>query len=279
MTPRRTGFAYLDAHLDRPGAVLAFAHRGGAYHPELEGLENTVAAFRHAADLGYRYLETDVHATRDGVLLAFHDTVLDRVTDLRGEIATLTQEEVGEALIGGRERVPTLAQLFEEFPEARFNIDIKAAPAIPLLAAFLEEREAWDRVLVASFSPGRLRAFRDLTDGRVATSAHPWELVAFRFLPSGRLARRLTGGRPSALQVPHQRRGFRDRHPGADPARPPGRAARARVDGGRPRRDERAARSWCRRADDRPHRHTQGCAGRARPVVVASGVILRRADS
>ena len=72
MTPR-TGYAYLDTVLARRGLVLAFAHRGGAYHPEIEGLENTLAAFRHADDLGYTYLETDVHATSDGVLLAFHD--------------------------------------------------------------------------------------------------------------------------------------------------------------------------------------------------------------
>ena len=69
VTRPRTGFAYLD----EPRGVLAFAHRGGAFHPEIEGLENTLAAFRHAVALGYRYLETDVHATRDGVLLAFHD--------------------------------------------------------------------------------------------------------------------------------------------------------------------------------------------------------------
>ena len=64
--------------------MLAFAHRGGAYHPEIEGLENTLAAFKHAVALGYDYLETDVHVTSDGVLLAFHDAVLDRVTDQRG---------------------------------------------------------------------------------------------------------------------------------------------------------------------------------------------------
>ena len=201
----RTGYRYLDAVLDRPGAVLAFAHRGGAYHPEIEGLENTLAAFRHAVDLGYLYLETDVHATSDGTLLAFHDAVLDRVTDLRGRIESLTLAEVGEALIDGRERVPTLASLFEQLPGARFNIDVKASSAVPLLARFVAEHDAWDRVLVGSFSPGRLNEFRRLTGGRVPTSAHPLEAVAFRLLPSGRLADRLTRGRVAALQIPHRR--------------------------------------------------------------------------
>ncbi len=81
MRPRRTGFPYLDDPGSPVDGVLAFAHRGGAYHPELEGLENTMAAFRHAAELGYGYLETDVHVTGDGALLAFHDLVLDRVSD------------------------------------------------------------------------------------------------------------------------------------------------------------------------------------------------------
>jgi len=174
VTSPRTGYAYLDAALDGSGPVLAFAHRGGAYHPEIEGLENTVAAFRLAVDLGYRYLETDVHATNDGVLLAFHDAVLDRVSDVKGEIAQLTEGEVAAALIGGQERVPTLAELFEEFPDARFNIDIKAEAAVPLLARFIEDRQAWDRVLVGSFSPRRLGRFRNLTGGRVPTSASGW---------------------------------------------------------------------------------------------------------
>jgi len=201
----RTGFPYLDEVLHL-GGVLAFAHRGGAYHPDLEGLENTMAAFQHAVDLGFDYLETDVHVTRDGVLLAFHDQVLDRVSDRRGAIVALTHAEVAEALVGGQERVPTMGELFDAFPESRFNIDIKSDGAVAPLADLVLARELCDRVLVGSFSPGRLNAFRTLTQGRVPTSAHPLEVLAFRALPSGRLADRLTRRRVAALQVPHRRR-------------------------------------------------------------------------
>jgi len=200
-----TGFAFLDEVQRQPGSVLAFAHRGGAYHPEIEGLENTLAAFKHAVALGYDYLETDVHVTRDGYLLAFHDTVLDRVTDRRGEIARTTYAEVREAIIGGREEVPTLARLFDEFPDARFNIDIKSEGAVAVLADFIAARDAWDRVLVGSFSPRRIMMFRRLTGGRVPTSASPVEVACFLAVPSGRIADRLTGGRVAAFQVPHRR--------------------------------------------------------------------------
>ena len=201
--PRPSARAYLDA--PRP---LAFAHRGGAYHPEIEGLENTLAAFRHAVELGYLYLETDVHVTRDGVLLAFHDSVLDRVTDRVGEIARLSHAEVSGALVGGREAVPTLAALFDAFPGARFNIDLKSDGAVSALADFIAARDAWDRVLVGSFSARRLRRFRALTGGRVPSSASPVEVVLCRFLPLARV------GRFQAYQVPHRRKGLRIVTPG-----------------------------------------------------------------
>lgn len=205
MTSPQTGFPYLDETLRGPGSVLAFAHRGGACHPEIEGRENTLAAFEHAVSLGYDYLETDVRVTRDGVLMAFHDRVLDRMTDRRGAVADLTHAEVAEALIGGRERVPTLAELVDAFPAARFNIDLKSDGAAAALAAFVDDRRAWDRLLVGSFSRRRLNAFRRLTAGRVPTSAHPAEVAAFRLIPSGRLADRVTRGRVAALQIPHRR--------------------------------------------------------------------------
>lgn len=209
MTTPVTGRPYLDAAGARAGtsarSVLALAHRGGAYHPEVEGLENTMAAFRHAVELGYRYLETDVHVTRDGVLLAFHDAVLDRVTDRRGTVAELTHAQVRQARVGGREEVPTLVELLDAFPDARFNVDLKSDASVQALADLVRAREEWDRLLVGSFSPGRLARFRRLTEGRVATSAHPLEVLAFVLLPSGRLADLVTGRRVAALQVPHRR--------------------------------------------------------------------------
>jgi len=205
VTAPTTGFAYLDGVAGEPVGVLAFAHRGGAYHPEIEGLENTLAAFKHAVSLGYDYLETDVHVTSDGVLLAFHDAVLARATDLEGVIAELTFEEVRKALVGGREQVPTLAQLFDEFPRARFNIDLKSEGAAQALAEFIAERDAWDRVLVGSFSGSRLTEFRRRTGHRVPTSASPVEVAIFRVVPSARLADWLTRGRVAALQIPHRR--------------------------------------------------------------------------
>jgi glycerophosphoryl diester phosphodiesterase len=197
----RTGFRYLDAVLEQPGSVIAMAHRGGALHPEIPGVENTLHAFRHAAALGYTYLETDVHATSDGVLLAFHDADLDRVTDRAGQLASLTSEEVALARIADEHRVPTMAELLEALPECRFNIDLKSAGAVEPLADLLERAGAHDRVCVGSFSDRRIRAFRKATGGRVATAAAPAEVARFLLPLVGRVRPPGRAG-PQALQVP-----------------------------------------------------------------------------
>lgn len=200
-----TGFAYLDGphgeHRTRP---LAFAHRGGAEHPDLRGLENTMRAFEHAVELGYDYLETDVQVTADGELVAFHDTMLDRVTGTAGAIRDLSAAEVAALRVGEGGRVPLLRELVERFPTARFNIDLKCDRSPAALAAFVAEHDLWDRVLVGSFARRRIAEFRRLTQRRVPTAAHRGEIVAFLLLPA-RLARRATPGRPAALQVPVRR--------------------------------------------------------------------------
>ena len=113
------GFCILRAvrdFLDLP-RPLAFAHRGGAaHHPE-----NSWRAFEHAVGLGYSYLETDLQATADGVLVAFHDrTWTGSPTGSAGWPSS--HREVMAARIGGADPIPALEDLLGAWPEARFDL-------------------------------------------------------------------------------------------------------------------------------------------------------------
>ena len=168
------------AFLDHP-RPMAFAHRGGAAHAP----ENSWRAFEHALGLGYWYLETDLQATADGVLLAFHDRTLDRVTGRPGRIARMTHREVAHARIGGTEPIPVLEDLLGAWPDVRFNIDLKDAPAVLPLAHVLRRTNAWDRVCVTSFSASRLRAARRVFDRQVCMAASPVGNAVVRFGGAG----------------------------------------------------------------------------------------------
>jgi len=161
--PRARDFAFLDW----PGPI-PFAHRGGAS----EVPENTMPAFEHAVELGYRYIETDVHVTTDGVLLAFHDDVLDRVTDGTGVIDELPWSVVREAKVDGREPIPLLEDLLGAWPDVRVNIDPKHDHAAEPLAPVLRKCEAVDRVCIGAFSDDRLERVRAILPG-VCTSLGP----------------------------------------------------------------------------------------------------------
>ncbi|MBW8794402.1 MAG: glycerophosphodiester phosphodiesterase [Streptomyces sp.] len=162
-------------YLDHPGPI-AFAHRGGA----ADGLENTVAQFRRAVRLGYRYIETDVHATADGRLVAFHDDTLDRVTDGAGRIADLLWEDVRHARVAGREPLPLFEELLEEFPDVRWNVDAKAEPALRPLLDLIEKTDSYDRVCVGSFSEARVLRAQRLAGPRLATSFGTRGVVGLR---------------------------------------------------------------------------------------------------
>jgi glycerophosphoryl diester phosphodiesterase len=177
----------------------AFAHRGGTgQYPE-----NTWRAFEHAVGLGYAYLETDVHATADGVLVAFHDRTLDRVTDLTGRIAEMAHHEVAAARIGGTDPIPLLEDLLGAWPDVRFNIDIKDRPAVAPLARVLSRTAAWDRVCVTSFSGRRLAAARRALGRPVCMAISPAGVAAVRFgIPSRALAARWDRLSVRCAQVP-----------------------------------------------------------------------------
>lgn len=152
-------------YLDHPGPI-PFAHRGGA----ADGIENTVAAFRRAVEAGYRYIETDVHTTADGRLVAFHDTTLDRVTDGAGRIADLTWDDIRHARVGGREPVPLFEELLETFPEVRWNIEMKAESSLLPLLDLIQRTGCWNRVCVGSFNESRVARAQRLAGPRLATS-------------------------------------------------------------------------------------------------------------
>ena len=154
--------------LDAPGP-LAFAHRGGAG----DWPENTMPAFEAAVALGYRYVETDVHRTADGVLVAFHDDELDRVTDRLGRIADLPWSIVKEAKVDGREPIPLLEDLLGTFPDVRVNIDPKADDAVEPLAEVLQRTGSVDRVCIGSFSDRRQARIRRLVGPSLCTALGP----------------------------------------------------------------------------------------------------------
>ena len=185
----------------RDGWPANFSHRGAsAWFPE-----NTLAAFLAALEAGAGGLELDVRVTRDGHPVVMHDATVDRTTDGFGAVAGMTLEAVRRLSAGSTgEGVPTLREVFEEFPEARVNIDIKdwdLPGAEKVVLNVLREAGVAGRVLVASADHRVLRRFRRASDGEFDTGASRREIAVFYALSRLRLERLL---RPAyaALQVP-----------------------------------------------------------------------------
>jgi glycerophosphoryl diester phosphodiesterase len=150
-------------YLSHPAPWLV-AHRGGS----LLSPENTFVAFDRAVELESDAVETDVHLTRDGVVVVFHDDETDRLTGAAGTIEERTLAEVraldaayGFTLDGGRTfplrglgvRVPTLAEALARYPALRFNVDAKSEdPALAdALVREVKAARAVERVCLGSF--------------------------------------------------------------------------------------------------------------------------------
>ncbi len=181
----------MHTYLDWPGPI-PFAHRGGTS----EAPENTLPAFEHAVSLGFRYLETDVHLSADGVLMAFHDPDLFRTCGVDGSIADMTADELADVRVDGRAPIPLMSELLERFPDVRFNIDCKSDAATGPLAALIRRHEAIDRVCIGAFSHARLRNLRTLLGPQLLSCMSPQEVATLR------LTGRVTGSADRVAQVP-----------------------------------------------------------------------------
>jgi glycerophosphoryl diester phosphodiesterase len=147
----------------------AYAHRG--WHiGDLEGLENTLAAFRRAVAEGFGYLEMDVHASADGVPVVHHDPVLDRTTDATGPIRARTAAALTDVRVRGREPLPLLEHVLTELPDTRMTIELKSDAVVDPVLAVLERTDSWHRVCLGSYHDGRLRKARAAAGPRLCTS-------------------------------------------------------------------------------------------------------------
>lgn len=170
------------AHPYLSGAgFAAFAHRGGS----LENPENTQRAFTAAVAMGYRYIETDVQATADGVVMVFHDDDLAPLTDGQGVVSALPYSEVRQARIKGIEPLMTLEEALSAFPETRFNIDIKTDHALEPTLELVRRMDVLDRVCLASFSGQRLARIRERFGPEVCTGGGPRDVAALKFASWG----------------------------------------------------------------------------------------------
>ena len=202
------------------GRVLAIAHRGGA------GLwpENTLHAFESALALGADVIELDVRSSADGELVVIHDATLERTTDGAGPVARKTAAELRRLDAGHRWTadagktfpfrgrglgVPTLREVFERLPAARFNIEPKdeSAQAVGRLCGLLRERGMEERVVVGSFRQSLIEEFRRACPG-AATAAGPVEAGKFLAMYQAGLAANFSPAM-QALQIPEHAGGVR----------------------------------------------------------------------
>jgi glycerophosphoryl diester phosphodiesterase len=189
------------AFLDHPGPI-PFAHRGGG----VEAVENTMAAFEMSARLGYRYLETDVQMTADGVLLAFHDDDLARTCGRPGKISALPWSEVKTVLVAGKEPIPLLEDVIGGFPQARINIEPKSTRAVDPFIEVVRRTGCQSRICIGSFDGQRIARLRAAFGPTLCTSMKPTETARWlsaSWLPGG-------WGMPHVpvAQVPVERKGI-----------------------------------------------------------------------
>ena len=147
----------------------AFAHRGGVgFAPE-----NTMSAFQDAVDLGYVFLETDVHLTADGVVVAFHDEDLSRTCGVNVRIEDLTWSELQDIRVNGAHNIPLLEEILSTWPSVRVNIDCKSDAVVEPLIGLLRRKGVLERICIGSFSDKRLSQVRASLGEDVCTSLGP----------------------------------------------------------------------------------------------------------
>lgn len=173
-------------------APLVIAHRGAS----LVAPENTIPAFRLAAELGADAIEFDAKLTADGHVVIHHDRTLNRTTNGSGPLSARTLEELQRLDAGSHLNqkfagvsIPTLKQVFQEFgDQLLMNIELTnyARPFNSLpenVSQMITEFDLIDQVLISSFNPIALMKMRRLAPeiplGLLVMDSEPTWLISF----------------------------------------------------------------------------------------------------
>lgn len=198
---RRPWSKRISSFFDAPTPRI-FAHRGLT----LEAPENTLLAFLKALTSGATHLETDVQVSSDGVAVLSHDPDLSRLAGRKIRIDQLRMSELARIDLGDGQGYTSLAAALDAFPDARFNIDVKADSAPDAVVRAVIAARAKRRVLITSFSETRRRTTVDALPG-VATSASTARVVPILLAAAARMpgtARRAATGL-LAVQIPKRK--------------------------------------------------------------------------
>jgi glycerophosphoryl diester phosphodiesterase len=173
------------AYLDHPGPIPLVHRAAGGEHAE-----NTLPAIQAAVRLGFRYVETDVRTTADGVSVLAHDADLSRVAGARTRVADLLARDLERVGVGAG-GLARLDAVLDALPDVRLNVDLKDEAGPSAVTSALTATGAWDRVCVTSFSDRRVDAFRRLVPRPVCTGMGTRRSAAL--VASRRAAGRLGG--------------------------------------------------------------------------------------
>ncbi len=177
---------------------LAIAHRGGA----AEAPENTMRAFEYAVKLGFKYIETDIRMTKDKVLVIYHDKSVDRLTEGKGKISSLTWKQISKLRVAG-EPIPRLEEALESFPDIYWNLDPKQSACVPPLAQLINDFDMAENICVGSFFGPRQKLIRRLVEKETVTSASPFQVFKIKLASFKKLSADIKELRqPKELQRP-----------------------------------------------------------------------------
>ena len=155
---------------------VALSHRGNSN----KHVENSFEAFKSVVDMGFEYIETDLRKTLDNEIVTFHDEDLNRLFNIDLKIENLTFAEIDKFFSEKNCNLLTLKEALLNFPETKFNIDLKSKDVIQESINIVKELEAFERVCFASFNSSHTDEV--LTDSpRAVVSMGMKDVAYFKF--------------------------------------------------------------------------------------------------